>query len=130
MKKFLIFMMLAFSVVMYASPPSVPEVITEQIQFSPPGEFQTVQEFDLDSPDSYRDRGQEVAFVYLGNFELASYQEYIIDPVAKLEFPELVIDNYLFAFADDMIKPPSNKNLNELLINKQHSNYGYPFTGN
>jgi hypothetical protein len=120
MKKFLIFMMLAFSVVMYASPPPVPEVITEQVQFSPPGEFQTVQVLEV----------QEVAFVYLGNFELASYQEYAIEPVAKLEFPVMVMNDYLFAFDFNLNKPPSNQILNRQLINKQHCNYGYPLTGN
>ncbi len=117
MKKFLIFMMLAFSVVMYASPPPVPDFITEQIQFAPPGEFQTI---DV----------QEVAFVYLGNFELTSFQEYAFDPVAKLEFPVMVMNDYLFAFAYNLNKPPSIQILNELTINKQHCNYGYPFTGN
>lgn len=120
MKKFLIFMMLAFSVVMYASPPPVPEVITEQVQFSPPGEFQTVQAVEV----------QEVAFVYLGNFELASYQEYILEPVAKLEFPVMVMNDYLFVFAHNLNKPPSTQALSGLTINKQHSNFGYPFTGN
>jgi hypothetical protein len=120
MKKFLIFMMLAFSVVMYASPPPVPEVITEQVQFAPPGEFQTVQAVEV----------QEVAFVYLGNFELASYREYATEPVAKLEFPELVMDDNYFAFAQELNKPPSNLILNGLTINKQHCNYGYPFTAN
>lgn len=120
MKKFLIFMMLAFSVVMYASPPPVPEVITEQVQFAPPGEFQTIQAVEV----------QEVAFVYLGKFELAGYQEYAIEPVAKLEFPVMVMNDYLFAFAYNLNKPPSNQNLNGLPINKQHCNFGYPFTGN
>jgi hypothetical protein len=120
MRKFLIFMMLAFSVVMYASPPPVPEVITEQTCFSPPGDFVTVQIVDV----------QEVAFVYLGKFELAGYQEYMIEPVARLEFPELLMDDDYFAFVDDKNKPPSTQALNGLTINKQHCNYGYPFTGN
>jgi uncharacterized secreted protein with C-terminal beta-propeller domain len=119
MKKFLIFMMLAFSVVMYASPPPVPEVITEQVQFSPPGEFQTIQAVEV----------QEVAYVYLGDFEMASYQEFIIEPVAKLEFPVMVMNDNYFAFAQELNKPPSILNLNGA-INKQHSNYGYPFTAN
>jgi hypothetical protein len=120
MKKFLIFMMLAFSVVMYASPPPVPEAQTEQVQFAPPGDFVTVQTIDV----------QEVAFVYLGNFELAGYQEYMIEPVAKLEFPELAMDDDYFAFSQEINKPPSTQALNGLTINRQHCNYGYPFTGN
>ena len=110
-------MLFAFSVVCFASPPPAPDINAEQIQFAPPGEFQTVQTIEV----------QEVAFVYLDNFEMASFQCYIFEPVAKLEFPELVMDDNYFAFAEKLKKPPSNTNLNRV-INKQHSNYGYPLT--
>ena len=68
--------------------------------------------------------------MYLGKFELASYQEYAIEPLAKLEFPVMVMNDYLFAFAYNLNKPPSTQALKGLPINKQHCNYGYPFTGN
>ena len=119
MKRIFTFLLFAFSVVCFASPPPVPDVVAENFQFVPPDEIQSIQTIDV----------QEVAFVYLGNFEMACYQCYIFEPVAKLEFPELVmIDNY-FAFAQELNKPPSNTNLNRV-INKQHSNYGYPLPAN
>lgn len=110
-------MFFAFSMVCFAAPPPVPDVVSENFQFVPPDEIQSIQTIDV----------QKIAFVYLGNFEMACYQCYIFEPVAKLEFLAMVMDDNYFAFAEKLKKPPSNTNLNRV-INKQHSNYGYPLT--
>jgi hypothetical protein len=46
MKKYLILMMLAFSVIVYASPP-VPDFCAKQICLSPPGNFETIQSLEV-----------------------------------------------------------------------------------
>lgn len=119
MKRILIFMFFSFSVVCFASPPPVPDVVAENFQFVPPDEIQSIQTIDV----------QEVAFVYLGNFEMACYQCYIFEPVAKLEFSAMVMDDNYFVAGNKLKKPPSNQNL-MAAVNKQHSNYGYPFSAN
>jgi len=138
MKKILFFISLLFAVICYAAPPPglVPDPVTDQCGF-------VVQVQDNQNVTVYNFDVQEVAFNYLGNFEMASYQEYMFNPVAKLEFPVMVMNENYFAFAQELNKPPSL--LSDGLINnrnylrnthycycenKQNSNYGYPFTGN
>ena len=60
MKKILFFISLLFAVVMYASPPPVPDIVAEDFQFVSPDEIQTVQTIEV----------QEVAFSYIGNTKI------------------------------------------------------------
>lgn len=112
-----------FSVVCFAAPPpdEVPVYVPDQVQL-------TVQ--DVAQVAVYTVEAREVAYNYLGDFELSAYQDYIIEQVAKLEFPELIMDDDSYSMIDELNKPPANSDFTGRLINKQHTNYGYPFTGN
>ncbi len=122
MKRILIFMLFSFSVVCFAAPP--PQLtfdrVTDNVEF--------VTQCDVNQP-AYAFEVQEYTFVNVGNFELGSYQAYMFDPVAKIEFPAMVMDDNYFAPGDQLKKPPSIQNL-MAAVNKQHSNYGYPFSVN
>ena len=122
MKKILIFMLFTFSVVCFAAPPPdlISDMVTEQSAF--------VVQNNVESP-VYMFDVQEVAFVDIGNFELVSNQAYIFEPVAKLEFPAMVMDDNYFVAGNKLKKPPSNLNC-LAAVNKQNSNYGYPFSAN
>jgi hypothetical protein len=115
-------MMFAFSVVCFAAPP--PDLtfdrVTNNVEF--------VTQCNVNQP-VYAFKVQEVAFVDIGNFELRPCQAYIFEPFARLEFPAMVMDDNYFASGDQLKKPPSNLNF-LAAVNKQHSNYGYPFSAN
>ena len=120
MKKILLLLLFSFSVIAYAAPPPlVTDVIASEIQYVVEDEVQTIKA-----------AAQEVAFCYLGDYELATYQVLTIEQEAKLEFPELVMNNNYYAQVDELNRPPSTTDLMVLEIDKQHSNYGYPLTAN
>jgi hypothetical protein len=123
MRRILIFMFLAFSIVCFASPPPVPDVVAENFQFVPPDEIQSIQTIDV----------QEVAFVYLGNFEMAGNQAEYFEPVQKLIIPVAKITDVNYFRMNEQNKPPAvTRDLQVLNFNpdKQHSNYNYPLPAN
>ena len=105
MKKIFVLIAFLFSVVCYASPPPdlVPDPVTDQCGY-------VVQVQDAKNVAVFTVEVQEVAFNYLGNFEMGRYQEFITDGLINNR-------NYF-----------SNTQYN-YCVNKQNSNYGYPFTG-
>lgn len=122
MKKFFFIVSLLFSVVCFAAPPPylLPDNIPDKVEF-------VVQ--DNVNPTIFTIDVQEVTFNYLGDYELISYQEIITEPVAILEFPELVIKGEIYMYIDELTRPPANNRLTGALKDMQNSNYGYPFTG-
>ena len=115
MRKVFFFIALLFSVVCYAAPP--PDQPTSFLIENQKAVFRS-QDFIAD----YSFEVQEVAFVYQGNFEIASYQQYNF---AKM----LMVYNY-FIIANRINSPTLNLNLKIIPINRQHSNFGYLFGEN
>ena len=115
MRKVFFFIALLFSVVCYAAPP--PDQPTSFLIENQEAVFRS-QDFIAD----YSFEVQEVAFIYRGNFEIASYQQYNF---AKM----VMVDNY-FIIAKRINSPPLNLNLKRISINTQHSNFGYLFGEN
>lgn len=74
----------------------------------------------------------EVSYNLVGDgIFLVCFVELVDEPVCKLEFPELDAKVEYFAFTDDFYRPPaSNTSKAGFSDNKQHSNYGYPFSAN
>lgn len=120
MKKFLFMLLMSISVVTFAVPPPLAtDRVADEVQFVIQDEVQNIQP-----------AAQEVAFCYLGDYEFAMHQLLTIDQEAKLDFPELVINDELYAQVDELNRPPANTDFTELLTDKQHSNFGYPLTAN
>jgi hypothetical protein len=115
MRKVFFFIALLFSVVCYAAPP--PNQPTSFLIENQKAVFRS-QDYIADNSFEV----QEVAFVYQGNFEIASYQQYNF---AKM----LMVYNY-FIIANRINSPPLNLNLKIIPINRQHSNFGYLFGEN
>lgn len=115
MRKVFFFIALLFSVVCYAAPP--PDQPISFLIENQKAVFRS-QDFVVD----YSFEVQEAAFVYQGNFEIASYQQYNF---AKM----LMVYNY-FIIANRINSPPLNLNLKIISINRQHSNFGYLFGEN
>lgn len=120
MKKFLFMLLMSISVVTFAVPPPlVTDRVADEVQFVVQDEVQTIQA-----------AAQEVAYVYTGNTLLYNCQVTMIEPVAKLEFPELVMNDNYYAQVDELNQPPANTDFTARLTDKQHSNFGYPLTAN
>ena len=120
MKKFLFMLLMSISVVTFAVPPPLAtDRVADEVQFVIQDEVLNIQ-----------CAAQEVAFCYLGDYELATYQVLTIEQEAKLEFPELVMNDNYYAQVDELNRPPSTTDFTERLTDKQHSNFGYPLTAN
>jgi len=135
MKKILFFVSLLFAVVCYAAPP--PDVVlypvTDQCGYVVQ-DNQPVTVVTLNVP--------EVAFNYLGNFELSTCNSEYGEQVSDVVVPQATVTDINYFRLSELNKPPSLlsegliNNRNQLSINqykycenKQNSNYGYPFTG-
>lgn len=119
MKKILVMLLFSFSVIAYAAPPPVVDVIADQVQYVVQDDFQIAEVF-----------AQEVAYVYTGDTLLYSCQLITAEMEQKLEFPELVLNDELYAQVDELNRPPADTEYAELLTDKQNSNFGYPLTAN
>ena len=116
---------MSFAVIAFASPPPdlVPDIVTDQSAFVVQ-ENQTVTVYTFEV--------QEVAFANIGNLEISSCQDYASETIAKIELPGLIMNEYCFAEPGDILKPPASNTSKagiNITIDMQHSNYGYPLTG-
>ncbi|MFW5831264.1 MAG: hypothetical protein ACOCVA_03375 [Prolixibacteraceae bacterium] len=134
MKKFLILLSLFFVTVCYAAPP--PDAgAGADLQSVPQYDTQDVLNVVIDVPETGIE-AQEVAFAYIGDIEIAAGTELNAEPVTDIgvaDIPAILITPEV----EEMNKPPSYNSICgainnhwKIRTNRQHSNYGYPFTAN
>lgn len=127
MKKVFFLIALLFTVVCYASPPPLltTDIVTANVEF--------VVQNDVNVP-VYTVEALEVAFVYLGHFELMTcYAEFGLKQVNDLSVPEATVTDVSYLQLSELNKPPALTDMQafnqKFQLNKQNSNYGYPLTG-
>lgn len=130
MKKVFILIALLFTVVCFAAPPpdEVPVYQPDQVQMVIQDNAVIVSPVVIDV--------QEVTFTYIGNFEPFTSTEQYLEPVYEICLPEMLVMYESYDRLNELQKPPSLltnvgilNNNNEFQRNMQHTNYGYPFTG-
>lgn len=129
MKFFMILISFIFTVACYASPPPVPvpQFQTDELQYILQPQVQTAQVYVFENI-------QPVLNVALrqcsGSFETIELNNLVAEEVTAVKLPnKALIDNSYLGIAN-LNKPPSDNRMNATNpIDKQNSNYGYPFTG-
>ena len=129
MKKVLILISFLFVTVCYAAPPPEPvPIAADEVAF-------VVDQLQVVDVAEYTIEALEVVYVCLGDTEVLTGRVINLEmatEVKLVQLPEVLNTTNLFA----LNKPPSSIsnaggcNTNTFLKDSQHSNYGYPFTGN
>jgi len=128
MKKLLVLISFLFVTVCYAAPPPDFDHFVDNTKMVSQQDVTVTT--DVAVYTLQRIEAQEVAYSYIGNPEVftgtANYFEYEAT-LTFADLPEIYNDSRLTA----LNKPPSvdiNVGVKMLVANKQHSNFGYPFT--
>lgn len=121
MKKFIALLLFSFAVIAYASPPPEPTPImfADQVQLIVQNDYQVIPTIEV----------QEVAFVYLGNFEMSTISaDYYFEQVDAIVLPQVMIVDLCDFKLNKLNKPPSfsGNNMVESSFNIQNSKYNYP----
>ena len=126
MKKILIFLAFVFTVACYASPPPVPvpQFQTDELQCILQDNVQPIQVNTVENIQSV----QYVANVNIGSYEMFAVNNPVAEEVAAVKLPAVVLIDTSYKGKYNLKKPPSDTRMNATnQINKQNSNYGYPF---
>ena len=125
MKKILILIAFVFTVACYASPPPVPvpQFQTNELQCDLLNQVHNVQSCTIENIHL-----QYVAVADIGNYEMFAEDNPVAEEVTAVKLPAVVLIDTSYKGKYNMKKPPSDDRINATnQINKQNSNYGYPF---
>jgi hypothetical protein len=130
MKRILVFLAFVFTVACYASPPPVhvPQFQTDELQFVIQDQFSTVYAVEFAAVEY-------TAVADIGNCELFEMNYLVAEEVIRIKIPAAVAIDKSYKGKYNLKKPPSDNKMNaansinrqDSKINKQNSNYGYPF---
>lgn len=132
MKNFLILMTFIFSVACYASPPPVPvpQCQTDELQCIPLDQVQTVQAYTIENIHL-----QYVAVADIGSSEMFAVNNQVAEEVTPVKLPAVILIDTSYRGKYKLNKPPSdtmdeglNRYSTVFMMNKQHTNFGYPLT--